>query len=170
MGTGDSQVSLVRLTLDSSSSGPRTLGEVTLNYADLKAEQPVSLTLPLQAESVQLGNYDPLWDVEVLRNVTIQRTAEGLREISRLYRDRRYQDAWDVAHRLEQDLRHVVSLKEDEQMTKDADLMHTYQQTLANLVREQTGRNPDEPAAESQPQSTRIMRGPTPEIPTIEVQ
>jgi hypothetical protein len=170
MGAGDSQLSLIRLMLAPAPDGTRRLGEVTLNYTDLKTEKQESLTLPVQAESVQTGGYDPLWDVEVLRNATIQRSAEGLKEISRLYSDKRYQEAWDIAHRLEQDLRHVASLKEDEQMVKDADLMRTYQQTLANLVRQQTGRSPEEATRELQPQSTRIFRGPTPEIPTIEVE
>jgi hypothetical protein len=106
----------------------------------------------------------------VLRNVTIQRMAEGLREIDRLYQARRYEEAWDLAYRLEQALREVARLTGETQMVKDADLMRTYEDTLARWVQQETGRQP-RPAEPVLPE--RPLRGrdstPVPDAPTIEI-
>ena len=107
----------------------------------------------MQAQASTLSVYDPLWDVEVLRNVTIQRTAEGLKEISQLYQAQRYQEAWNLAHRLEADLRAVAALTGEKQMAADADLMRRYQETLAQWVRRQTGRGPEDTLAPEPPAS-----------------
>jgi hypothetical protein len=124
------------------------------------------VALPVYADASSLTVYDPLWDVEVLRNFTIQRTAEGLKEIDRLYRAERYQAAYDLAYQLEQSLRQVARLTNEDQMYKDADLMRKYQETLAKWVESQTGRGPQVP----EPQPTRFYRGrQTPDVPVIEV-
>jgi Ca-activated chloride channel homolog len=143
MGTGDSQVVLVKLTVAAGSrNAPCSLAQVELRYQDLFAQRQESATLCLPAEASLTGPYDPLADTQVLRNVTIQRTAEGIKEIDRLYRAQSYQAAWDVAHRLEQDLRHVADLTGEEQMTRDADLMQEYQTTLAKWAGPQARRSP----------------------------
>ncbi len=77
MGTGDSQVLLARLNGRPRLSGQRALGTVELRYTDLFSQRAETLSLPVYADAQPLASYDPLWDVEVLRNVTIQRTAEG---------------------------------------------------------------------------------------------
>jgi Ca-activated chloride channel homolog len=157
MGSGDSQVVLAQLDVAPGPEGRRMLAEVELKYTDELARRPEALTLPAYAEAGSLDNYDPLWDLEVLRNATIQRTAEGMKEIDRLYRLARYRDAWDLASELEQDLRHVASLTGEEQMVKDAGLMRKYQETLAGWVESQTDRRPDARDRELQP--TRFYRG-----------
>ena len=53
---------------------------------------------------------------EVLRNVTIQRTAEALKEIDRLYKTQRYQEAYGLASRSEQELRRVAALTGEAQI------------------------------------------------------
>ncbi len=100
------------------------------------------MTQSVAADASYLNNYDPTWDVEVLRNVTIQRTAEGLKEIDRLYKSARYMEAWQLAYRLEQDLRAVARLTGEAQMVKDADMMRKYEDTLALWVLKQTGKMP----------------------------
>jgi Mg-chelatase subunit ChlD len=170
MGTGDSQVVLAQLDMEPLPAGRQMLAEVELRYTDLLTGRPETITLSVYAEAAPLEGYDPLWDLEVLRNVTIQRTAEGLREIDRLYRSARYRDAWDLACELEQELRHVADLTHEEQMVKDADLMRKYQDTLAQWVEGQTGRRPD--AREGERQPTRFYRGtdatPAPKVLDIE--
>ena len=134
MGTGDSQVLLARLNVGPGRSGQRALGTVELRYTDLFSQRAETLSLPVYADASRLASYDPLWDVEVLRNVTIQRTAEGLKEIDRLYKAQRYQEAYDLASRSEQELRRVAALTGEAQMLKDADLMRTYQATLSKWI------------------------------------
>jgi hypothetical protein len=58
---------------------------------------------------------------------------------------------------MEQDLRRVADLTNEEQMQKDADLMRRYQETLAGWVESQTGSRPDPENRELQP--TRFYRG-----------
>ena len=142
MGTGDSQVLLAHLNLAPGPNGRRSLATVELHYKDLFSQRDETITLPVLADSNRVSNYDPLWDVEVLRNVTIQRTAEGLKEIDRLYKAQRYMDAWRLANSLEQQLRTVARLTNEDQMLKDADLMRTYENTLAKWVEYQTGVTP----------------------------
>jgi len=169
MGTGDSQVLLAQLVLAPGATWSRRLATVELRYTDIAAQRSGTIALAAYADASDMTGYDPLWDVEVLRNVTIQRTAEGLKEISQLYAERRYQEAWSLAHALEQDLRHVAGLTGEAQMVKDADLMRTYQATLAKWVESETGRAPQ---ADDSPQPTRFYRGrpaETPTVPVIEV-
>jgi Ca-activated chloride channel homolog len=169
MGTGDSQVMLIQMALAPGAQGGRRLATAELTYTDVIAQQPEQIALPVSVDASAAADYDPLWDVEVLRNVTIQRSAEGLKEISRLYAGRRYQEAWNLAHELEGSLRHVAGLTGEAQMAKDADLMRTYSVTLARGVESQSGRAPQ---ADDGPQTPRLYRGrsgATPEAPVIEV-
>ena len=169
MGTGDSQIMLIQMALTPGGSGGRRLATVELRYTDIIAQRPEQTVLPVSVATSAAAGYDPLWDVEVLRNVTIQRSAEGLREISRLYAERRYQEAWNLAYELEGSLRYVAGLTGEAQMIKDADLMRTYQATLARWVESQTGRPPQ---TEDSPRAPRFYRGrsaTTPAVPVIEV-
>ncbi len=157
MGTGDSQVVLVRLDVAPGARGARELAAVQVSYTDLFAQRAGNLSGQAVADAGvagavtddagTTGSYDPLCDVEVLRNVTIQRSAEGLKEIARLYQAQRYQDAWDLACRLEGELRRVAALTHEDQMYQDAGLMQRYQATLAGWVERQTGRAPLRPDA-----------------------
>jgi len=168
MGTGDSQVILVRLEVAPERRGARPLMDVTLRYRDLFAQRDEALAGQATVDAANITGYDPLWDLEVLRNVTIQRTAEGLREIARLYQAQQYEAAWDLAFRLEQALRQVASMTGEAQMIQDADLMHTYQDTLARWVQQQTGRLP-QPAAPERPSRGREATPQPDEAPTIEI-
>jgi hypothetical protein len=168
MGTGDSQVLLARLRVGPGQSGPRALGTVELRYTDLFSQRTETLTLPVNADANRVSNYDPLWDVEVLRNVTIQRTAEALKEIDRLYKARRYQEAYGLAVQAEQELRRVAALTGEAQMLKDADLMRTYQGTLSRWIASQRPTATPEDTAPAEP--TRFYRGrTTPTVPAVEV-
>lgn len=131
MGVGDSQVLLARVRL-TSHEGEATHYPlaVELKYTDVKTGQPQTLSSRAQVVVAQVDAYDPLVDQEVLRNVTIQRSAEGLKEIARLYNDQRYADAYALAAQLERDLRRVAATTGEEQMVKDADMMRSYQDTL----------------------------------------
>ncbi len=142
MGTGDSQVLLARLDVGSGRSGRRPIATVELRYQDLFSNREKVISQSIVADAVQMSSYDPAWDTEVLRNVTIQRTAEGLKEIDRLYKGKRYEEAWQLARRLEQDLRSVAQLSNDSQMVKDADMMRRYQDTLSKWVQNEKGRQP----------------------------
>jgi Ca-activated chloride channel homolog len=157
MGTGDSQVVLAQLDVTPGRAGRRQLAEVELRYTDLLANRQATATSAAFADADAAESYDPLWDLEVLRNATIQRAAEGLREIDRLYGSARYREAWDLAHRLEQELRRAAQLTSEEQMEKDADLMRQYQETLAQWVESQTGSPPHLEDRGLQP--TRFYRG-----------
>jgi Ca-activated chloride channel homolog len=157
MGTGDSQVVLAQLDVAPGRAGRRLLAEAELHYSDVFSQRKALETSSVYADAGFLQDYDPLWDLEVLRNATIQHAAEGLGEIDRLYRSARYREAWDLACRLEQDLRLVANLTNEEQMEKDADLMRQYQETLAQWVESQTGSRPDVEDRELQP--TRFYRG-----------
>jgi Ca-activated chloride channel family protein len=164
MGTGDSQALLARLSIGPGAAGARLLATVELRYTEEPAGRAETVSLPVYADAGSPLSYDPLWDVEVLRNATIQRMAEGLKEIDRLYRAARYQEAYDIAYRLEQDLRRVAALTREDQMVKDADLMRQYQGTLSRWIESQTGRGPEVPKT----QPTRFYRG-QPAPPVIEV-
>jgi hypothetical protein len=169
MGTGESQIMLIQMALAPGGSGGARLATVELRYTDIIAQRPEQTMLPVSVVTSAAAGYDPLWDVEVLRNVTIQRSAEGLRAISRLYAERRYHEAWTLAYELEGSLRYVAGLTGEAQMIKEADLMRTYQATLARWVESQTGRPPQ---AEDAPQAPRFYRGDpraTLEVPVIEI-
>lgn len=169
MGTGDSQVLLAHLTVDSGQSGRRDIVTVELRYQDLFSKREEVITRQIVADASRLSSYDPTWDVEVLRNVTIQRTAEGLKEIDQLYRAQRYSEAWELAHRLEQDLRSVAQLTNDPQMVQDADLMRKYQGTLANWVEYQTGRGPQSSERSGTEQPSREHQPTTPNVPVLDI-
>lgn len=174
MSTGDTQVVLARLGMSSGPSGRRNIATVELHYRDLFSRRDETATQTIFAEANRVFNYDSTRDVEVLRNVTLQRTAEGLKEIDRLYKAQRYQEAWQVAYRLEQDLRAVARLTGEAQMVQDADLMRKYQDTLAKWVQYQTGRPPQLRESGSGYESDQPIRGgrqvlPTPSLTTIEI-
>jgi len=164
MGIGNSQALLARLNIGPGAAGPRLVATVELCYTEEPTGRAETVSLPVYADAGSPLSYDPLWDVEVLRNATIQRMAERLKEIDRLYRAARYQEAYDIAYRLEQDLRRVAALTREEQMVRDADLMRQYQGTLSKWIESQTGRGPEVPKA----QPTRFYRG-QPTLPVIEV-
>lgn len=166
MGTGDSQVVLARLQIGAGTTGPRQLGTVELRYSDRFSDRSQAITLPVSADASFAQPYDPLWDVEVLRNMTIQQMAEGLKEIDRLYKARQYQAAFDLAVRLEQNLRRVAALTGEAQLVTDADLMKQYQGTLSKWLATERA---SEPEGGATPAPTRFYRGqPTPTLPVIE--
>ena len=167
MGTGDSQVVLVGLRLDRAAAGRRPIASVELAYQDLFAKRGDSTSKAVAAEAGRVSGYDPAWDAEVLRNVTIQATAEGLREIDRLYKAQRYVDALQLAQRLEQDLRRAARISNDDQLVKDADTMRTYEDTLSKLVQRPTGRAPD--AAPTQTAVRPASPFATPSVTAIEI-
>lgn len=172
MGTGDSQVVLARLSIASGQSGRRPIATVELHYQDLFSKREAVVTQSVVADAGRLGAYDPTWDVEVLRNVTIQRTAEGIKEIDQLYRAKRYQDAWQVAKKLEEDLRVVARLTNDSQMARDADMMRKYQDTLSKWIQNDTARKPqaDESTRPTQPAGTRLpVTSGTPSVPALDI-
>lgn len=160
MGTGDTQVVLARLQVEPGAYGARSLAEVQLRYHDLFSQRDETMTRNVSADANAFGNYDALSDVQVLRNVTIQRTAEGMKEIARLYQQRRYQEAWQLAVQLEQQLRFVAQLTHEEQMLKDAETMRRYQDILARWVQSQTGRAPQS-AYPTESTGTQLERLPT---------
>ncbi len=168
MGTGDSQVVLARMRVASGASGRRNLATIELRYRDLFSQRDETMTQTIMADAARMNNYDATFDVEVLRNVTIQKTAEGLKEIDRLYKAQRYQDAWQLANRLEQDLRYVAKLTNEAQMIKDADMMRKYQDTLSKWVEKQTGRAPASSSGVSSDQPIR-GREPTPAAAPIQI-
>jgi Ca-activated chloride channel family protein len=170
MGTGDSQVVLAELDITPGESGRRPLAEVELRYTDLLSNLQEATTSAVYTAAGSAQRSDPLRDVEVLRNVTIQRTAEGLKEIDRLYRVERYREAWKLVYQMEKELSRVADLADDEQMRKDAVLMRSYRETLAGWVESQTGRRPE--TDEFDPQPPRVMRGSgvTPQPRTIDIQ
>ena len=170
MGTGDSQALLVQLSVPPSATGTRPLANIQLQYDDLFAKRAAEETRMLVANANVLPNYEPLWDVEVLRNVTIQRTAQGIKQIAQLYQARQYEQAWQLAYQLEQQMRAVAQLTHEPQLLQDADMLRRYQETLAKWVQQQTGRLP-QPAYSSEytspPERGRL---PTPTLASTEIE
>jgi Mg-chelatase subunit ChlD len=134
MGSGDSQVVIVRLRVPSGDFGPRTLAEVTLHFSDVFAQREKEIVEGISAKVTEMGAYDPLADIEVLRNATIVLMAESLKEIDRLFNAGRYEEAWMLAYAMEQDLRSVAAMAADPTMLEDADLFQRYQITLASAL------------------------------------
>jgi Ca-activated chloride channel family protein len=133
MGYGDSQVLLAHLTIDSRRMGddrPLMPLTVELRYTGVPGQELTVLNAAAKVVDFPLDAYEPLRDTEVTRNVTIQRSAEGLKEIARLYNERRYGEAYALAARLEHDLRTVAARTGEAQMIEDADMMRQYQETL----------------------------------------
>ena len=160
---GDSQVLLVHLSLAPHAPGQMPLLSAELSYDDLKANRREVLASDSHVVRARLSAYDPLLDAEVLRNATIQRSAEGLKEISRLADEERYTEAWRLARDLEEALRRVAELTGDEQMVDDADMMERYGDTLALWM-------PEEPRNDRElSQPTRFYRGGAATPPVIEV-
>jgi Ca-activated chloride channel family protein len=171
LGTGDDQVLLAQLQVSPRQGRERVMATVTLDYFDIFAQRSEQVTREVTAHTGAGVDYDSLWDLEVLRNVTIQRTAEGLKEIDRLYDTRRYEDAWNLAYDMEQALREVARLTGDEAMVKDAELMQRYQSVLAEQIRYEGGQMPHPASSEGE---ARPYRGrtvqPTPPVPVLEVE
>ena len=134
MGAGDSQVLLVRLQAPPGPAGSRALADVTVSYTDPFAQRTRSAAGQAVTTSIDMPDYDPLSDVEVLRNVTIKASAEALQNISTLANGGQYQQAWQLAYDMEQQLRKVGALTADEQMVQDADLFRRYQVTLSQYL------------------------------------
>ena len=166
MGTDDNQVLLAQLQVGPELGMTRSVATVTLDYFDIFAQRSVQMTQEVTAATGAGTDYDPLWDLELLRNVTVQRTAEGLKEIDQLYRAHRYAEAWNLAFDLELSLREVARLTGDEAIVKDADLMQRYQNTLAEQIRYEGGQLPQPKPAQTQ----RPYRGheDTP-VPTVQI-
>jgi Ca-activated chloride channel family protein len=168
MGSGDSQVLLAQLLVGPSPAGGHPVARVTLDYFDVFAQRQAQLTGQAGGIIGASVVVDPLWDIELLRNVTIQRTAEGLREIDRLTQAARYAEAWCLAYNLEQALREVASLTGDSAMASDAELMQRYQSVLAEHIRSRGQRLPEPcPGATLRPYRGRSG---TPTIPVLEVE
>ncbi|MBU1747345.1 MAG: hypothetical protein KKA73_06620, partial [Chloroflexi bacterium] len=174
LGTGSSSVILAELQVGRSSAGSRPLARVELRYFDEFAQRTVTVEGIISAEMVVgMPSYDPTWDLEVFRNVTIQRTAEGMREIDRLFDAEQYEAAWRLAVQLGQQLEEVARLTGDRQIQDDAALMQRYQQTLADAVWQTESRAPRMEGGSSNTGETRPFRGtdvtPTPELPEVQL-
>jgi hypothetical protein len=181
LGTGSSAVILAQLQVDGSpATVSRSLVKVELRYFDEFVQQPVTMEQTITVEmAANLTGYDPTWDLEILRNVTIQRTAEGMREIDRLFQAGQYEAAWRLAVELEGQLDEVARLTNDSQMREDVNLMQRYQQTLADAVWQTEVRSPRLDEAPAAPENERPYRGPyrgnegnptpTPAVPTVEI-
>lgn len=169
MGAGDSQVLLVRLQVSAGPTGPRALAQITLSYNDIFAQRPRSTGGQVTATAAVLTSYDPVADVEVLRNVTIKRSAEALRSISYMVRNGRYQEAWRLAYDTEQELRRVAALTADKQMVQDADLFRRYQVTLGQYAPAEPPRIQPTQATSAQPQRWGPAVQATPTLPAVEV-
>lgn len=169
MGTGDSQVLLAELALDPHRPGTTSLLEATANYTDLISGRAEAVQAAALADVAAGAAQDPLWDTEVLRNVTVQRSAEGLKQIDQLYRGGRYEAAWNLAHDLERQLREVARLTGEDQMLADAELMRRYQDTLGGWVQQSTGREPGNGRGEEAGYPPSRGRLPTPDAPVLDI-
>jgi Ca-activated chloride channel family protein len=134
MGSGNSQVLMVRLQVDPGLPGSRSLAEVTLRYKDAFAQRALETSATVVAQAAELFGYDPLADVEVQRNATIVRSAEALIAIDGLFNQGRYAEGWQLAYEMEQELRWLAALAGDQQLVQDADLFARYQLTLASAL------------------------------------
>ena len=143
MSLEDSQVILAQLQVGSGRTGTRTLAKIRLSYFDELAQRMVSVEKSISGEMIsKMSGYDPAWDLEILRNVTIQETAEGMQEIDRLFDAEKYEQAWRIAVELERKITEVARLTGDSQMYDDAALMRKYQATLSEAVFQTQGRQP----------------------------
>lgn len=134
MGAGDSQVLMVQLQAGAGAFGSRPLAQITLSYFDVFAQRMREATQIVGANTEGMSYYDPLADIEVLRNATIVSSAEALIAIDDLFNSGRYESAFYMAQSMEQDLRRVVAVTGDGQMVEDADLFARYQVTLSNAL------------------------------------
>ncbi|MEE9217070.1 MAG: von Willebrand factor type A domain-containing protein [Anaerolineales bacterium] len=134
MGAGDSQVLMVQVQAGAGAIGSRPLAQITLSYFDVFAQRPREATQMVGIHTADVSRYDPLADIEVLRNATIVSSAEALIAIDDLFNNARYESAFYMAQAMEQDLRRVAALAGDGQMVEDADLFARYQVTLSNAL------------------------------------
>jgi Ca-activated chloride channel family protein len=134
MGAGDSQVVIARLQVSPSAPGGRPLAEVTLNYSDVFALRPRETRNWVSSQAIDMGSYDPFTDIEIHRNATIVLMAEALKDIDALFDTGHYEEAWEIAHEMEHELRTIAALAGDPQMVEDADLFHRYQMTLVSAL------------------------------------
>jgi Ca-activated chloride channel family protein len=167
LGSGDNQVLLAQLRTGPVRDREQTVAGVTLHYYDVFAQRQAETTKVITGLSTGRAEPDPLWDLELLRNVTIQRTAEGLQEIDHLVQARRYREAWVLAYDLEQALREVARLTKEGAMVSDAELMQRYQSVLAEHIHA-AGQSIPQPAAGWSPRSS-AERPATSDIPVLEV-
>jgi Ca-activated chloride channel family protein len=171
MGAGDSQVLMARLQVTAGPLGSRLLAEVALTYQDAFAQRAREARQMVSIQVADVYDYDPLVDVEVRRNATIVRMAEALIEIDHLFNQGRYLQAWNIANKMEKELRALASRAGDQQMVEDADLFLRYQMTLTAAL----GYDPSQaefsptplPSSQDQPQRWGGS-SPTP-LPTISV-
>jgi Ca-activated chloride channel family protein len=173
MNIEDSQVVLAQLQVGQGENGNRLVATVQLEYFDAISQKTIVREKSISGEMVtNLTSYDPTWDLEILRNVTIQNTAEGMREIDRLFNAQKYESAWRIAVGLEQQLTEVARLTGDTQMQDDVALMRKYQKTLADAVWQTEHRTPGLENT-NRPQATieRPYRGNTsiPDLPEVNI-
>lgn len=168
LGTGDSAVLLAQMEVapGRTVAPARPLLAVELRYVDEFAQQPATATAEVAVEMVAgMADYDPTWDLEILRNVTIQATAEGLREIDDLFQAGQYEAAWHLAGHLAAQVAEVARLTGDPQMAKDVALLDRYQQTLADALWQAEGRAPRAALPDSGPPRPYRGRLPAPPLP-----
>ncbi|MCK5052677.1 MAG: VWA domain-containing protein [Anaerolineales bacterium] len=172
MGAGDSQVIMVRLQGKSGPFGLEPIAEVTLQFVDVFAQKSREISGSVALHIAEDGPYNPLADIEVLRNATIVKSAEALKNISDLVDHGRFLDAWQLAYDIEAELRRVAAVTGDAQMVQDADLFQRYLITLVTYL----GYDPSEVQPTNFPLGEQPQRwGATPmppmeDLPTIEVQ
>jgi Ca-activated chloride channel family protein len=179
LGTGDSSVIVAELRVGPAHlrTGLRPLARVQLSYFDEFAQRPVTVEQTVFAEiAPNLPGYDPTWDLEILRNVTIQQLAEGMHEIDHLFQAGRYEAAWRLAVNLEIQLAEAAQLTGDDQLRQDIGLIQRYQETLADAVWATQNRRPRmNEVMETAPTYQRPYRGhqdfttPTASVPTVNV-
>jgi Ca-activated chloride channel family protein len=180
LGTGDSSVVLAQLEAapPAGQISSRSLARVQLHYFDEIAQRPVAVERTVSVDlAPDMKSYDPTWDLEILRNVTIQGAAEGMQEIDRLFQAGRYEAAWQLAVNLEDRLNNAAQLTGDQQMLKDVALMQRYQQTLAQALWETEDHAPRMAGVDRpEPGEERPYRGradgtatPTPPVPTVKI-
>lgn len=172
MGLEDSKVILARLEVGPGWDGQRRLATVQVSYLDISSQRTVTLEKDISAQmSSRLASYDPTWDLEILRNVTIQNTAEGMKKISQMFDAGQYEAAWRTAVDLDRQLTEVARLTGDKQLSDDAVLMRKYQGTLSDAVWQMEGRRPVMPAAQPPYTEGRPYRGETqpPPLPNVNI-
>jgi hypothetical protein len=174
MSIADSEVVLAQLQVGAGGNGPRRIATVQLDYYDLLAQRQVTTEKTISGEmSSEIASYDPTWDLEILRNVTIQNTAECMKRISQMFDTTQYEAAWRLAVDLEQQLTEVARLTGDSQLNDDAALMRRYQQTLVDAVWQTEQRQPRLGETPTAPENgERPYRGgttTTPDLPEVEI-
>jgi Ca-activated chloride channel family protein len=154
MGAGDSQVVLAQFRM-ASLHQPATLAKLTLTYTDVfgQRQRNESRTITIYPGS---NSSDPLDDVEVMRNVTIVRSAQALKRIDDLFMEGRYAEARELARQMEATLRRVAAATGDSQMVEDADLFQRYQLSLT--AEDEAGSAPQQSQRWGQPTATPALK------------